>query len=126
MVGGLALGDYAWAHENMLNQVLEGQLPRNDNLVDLLSRSVSYLDSHLDFFLNAEQVNDATLDEISRVDGFVENPESPITESATEPTLSEDTEKAPDVPLIPVAIHTENTNHVESLESVDFSAPVRQ
>lgn len=117
MVGGLALGDYAWAHEDMLNRVLEGQLPRNDNFAGLLGQSVSYLDTHLDFFLNAEQSNDGVFAEISKVDSFVKDPEAghntdsieplaPFEFSGTEPVGAateedEETEVASIEPLAP-------------------------
>ncbi|MEZ5535109.1 MAG: Hpt domain-containing protein [Thiolinea sp.] len=76
MVGGMALGDYAWAHEDMLNKVLEGALPRNDNLAAILQQSSRYLDGHRDFFLNAEQIDEAGRGEIAKVEAFVNNPEA--------------------------------------------------
>ncbi|MEZ5478771.1 MAG: Hpt domain-containing protein [Thiolinea sp.] len=75
MVGGLALGDYAWAHENMLNKVLEGSLPRNDRLAALLQDSVAYLERYKGFFLTADAVNEATQAEIAKVESFMEQPE---------------------------------------------------
>ncbi len=101
MVGGLALGDYAWAHEDMLNQVLDGQLPRNDYLVAILQQSLDYLDKHQHFFLNAEQIDEQGCQEIQRVEAFIADPEQPVEMGAkvaapAEETWAEETETGSD------------------------------
>ncbi len=83
MAGALALGDYAWVHERMLNQVLEGALPANDRLVKILNRASTYLTEHLEFFLNEPQSNLSTQTEISKVDAFIEHPEQAETDLVT-------------------------------------------
>ncbi len=70
MAGALALGDYAWAYERMLNQVLEKTLPINDRLCNLLNQSTQYLTKRLDFFLTAVQIDDDAKAEIKKVEDF--------------------------------------------------------
>ncbi|PIE00993.1 MAG: hypothetical protein CSA79_01460 [Thiothrix nivea] len=101
MVGGLALGDYAWAHEDLLNQVLDGQLPRNDYLVAILQQSLAYLDEHQHFFLNAEQIDEQGRQEIQRVEAFIADPEQPVevgtkVAAPAEETWAEETETGHD------------------------------
>ncbi len=74
MAGALALGDYAWAHERMLNQVLEKTLPVNDRLCELLNQSTHYLTKRLDFFLTAIQTDDDAKAEIKKVEDFIRDP----------------------------------------------------
>lgn len=124
MVGGLALGDYAWVHEDMLNQVLGGQLPRNDNLADLLDRSVSYIDTHLSFFLNAEQADDATRNEIERVKDFVQDPEALAGNPVTDSELMDKAEIIPVVlPVLTEVYSEQHADNIEVLESFDFPEP---
>ncbi len=74
MAGALALGDYAWAYERMLNQVLEKTLPINDRLCNLLNQSTQYLTKRLDFFLTAVQIDDDAKAEIKKVEDFIRDP----------------------------------------------------
>lgn len=74
MAGALALGDYAWAHECMLNRVLEKTLPINDRFCELLNQSTHYLTRHLDFFLTATQTDDGAKAEIKKVEDFIRDP----------------------------------------------------
>lgn len=74
MAGALALGDYAWAHERMLNQVLEKTLPINDRLCDLLNHSTHYLTKRLDYFLTSTQADEDTKTEIKKVEDFIRDP----------------------------------------------------
>jgi chemosensory pili system protein ChpA (sensor histidine kinase/response regulator) len=84
MVGGLAMGDYAWVHEDMLNQVLEGRLARNDDLAALLQQSSDYLHAHREFFLTADHIDDAGRREIERVEAFISQPVT------SQPAVSDD------------------------------------
>ncbi len=90
MVGGLALGDYAWAHEDLLNQVLDGQLPRNDYLAAILQQSLAYLDERQHFFLNAEQIDESGRQEIQRVEAFIADPEQSVEVDAKVVTPAEE------------------------------------
>lgn len=74
MAGALALGDYAWAYERMLNQVIEKTLPINDRLCDLLNQSTHYLTKRLDFFLTAVQTDEDAKAEIKKVEDFIRDP----------------------------------------------------
>lgn len=74
MAGALALGDYAWAHERMLNQALEKTLPLNDRFCDLLSQSAHYITKRLDYFLTSTQADDAVKAEIKKVEDFIRDP----------------------------------------------------
>ena len=74
MAGALALGDYAWAHERMLNQVLEKTLPINDRLCELLNHSTHYLTKRLDYFLTSIQADADVKAEIQKVEDFIRDP----------------------------------------------------
>ncbi|HPY42307.1 MAG TPA: Hpt domain-containing protein, partial [Thiolinea sp.] len=74
MAGALALGDYAWAYERMLNQVLEKTLPVNERLCDLLNQSTSYLTRRLDYFLTSIQADEDAKAEIKKVEDFISDP----------------------------------------------------
>ena len=102
MAGALALGDYAWAHEQTINKVLEGHLPVNDQLISLLQRAVDYLGKRLEYFLSADYADEAVKQEIAQVEQFMKSPEEalllaekvmaeipPAAESLIPPLLSE-------------------------------------
>ena len=74
MAGALALGDYAWAHECMLNRVLEKTLPINERCCELLNQSTQYLTKRLDFFLTATQTDADAKAEIKKVEDFIRDP----------------------------------------------------
>lgn len=84
MAGALALGDYAWAHECMLNRVLEKTLPINARLGELLNQSTHYLTKRLDFFLTATQTDENAKAEIKKVEDFIRDPNIVL---STEPDL---------------------------------------
>lgn len=84
MAGALALGDYAWAHERMLNQALEKTLPLNDRLCALLSQSAHYITKRLDYFLTSTQADDEVKAEIKKVEDFIRDPNMVI---SNEPDL---------------------------------------
>lgn len=79
MAGALALGDYAWAHERMLNQILEKTLPVNERLCELLNRSTHYLTQRLDYFLTSTQADDSAKAEIKQVEDFIRDPNIVVT-----------------------------------------------
>ncbi len=86
MAGALALGDYAWAHESMLNKVLEKTLPVNDRLASILGESVDYLGQRLPFFLTATKADVGVGVEVAKIDAFVANPDAmPVSEPAPAP-----------------------------------------
>nr|HPQ96944.1 Hpt domain-containing protein [Thiolinea sp.] len=82
MAGALALGDYAWAHENLLNRVLEGGIPVNDGVTGLLNRAVSYLQRRLDYFLVAEAADAGVQQQVARVEAFMAAPDQPLAAEA--------------------------------------------
>jgi len=83
MAGALALGDYAWAHENLLNRVLEGGISANDGVTTLLGRAVRYLQRRLDYFLAAETADAGVKQQIERVEAFMAAPEQPLAAEST-------------------------------------------
>lgn len=71
MLNRLALGDYAWAHEDMLNQVLAGDLPRSDKLAELLQRALAFLTQQQALFLDSTQSQPISQVEITVVQHFI-------------------------------------------------------
>lgn len=74
MAGALALGDYAWAHERMLNQIIEKTLPINERLCELLNHSTHYITRRLDYFLTAIQADEDAKAEVKKVEDFIRDP----------------------------------------------------
>ena len=79
MAGALALGDYAWAHERMLNQIIEKTLPINDRLCELLSESTHYITKRLDYFLTSTVADEDAKLEIKKVEDFIRDPNIVVT-----------------------------------------------
>jgi chemosensory pili system protein ChpA (sensor histidine kinase/response regulator) len=71
MAGAFALGDFGWAHENLLNLVLSGQQPMDDRLSAVLGNAVQELQERQSFFQTAQQ-KDARVDaSIAAVDALL-------------------------------------------------------
>ena len=58
MAGAFALGDFAWAHEHLLNQVVSGQLRADEPVLTQVAAAIRELQARETFFQNA-QVKDA-------------------------------------------------------------------
>ncbi|WP_020561014.1 response regulator [Thiofilum flexile] len=71
MVSAMALGDFAWAYESMLNQVLSGVVEANDDLVALLNYGVEQLAARKAFFLEACIADEIVKADVKRVEGFL-------------------------------------------------------
>ena len=99
MAGALALGDYAWAHESMLNAVLDSKLKANDGLVVLLKRSLSYLGERLHFFLIATETDESVRTEVARVEAYMADPDTPIVikPEVAEPEVAEPEVAEPEI-----------------------------
>ncbi|MGB1255923.1 MAG: Hpt domain-containing protein, partial [Thiolinea sp.] len=129
MVGGLALGDYAWAHENMLNQVLEGRLPRNDNLATLLHTAADFLEQNKPFFLTAQESSADSQAAIDLVEQFAVDPEMSLPESTSaapeQVMLFEPDASLPDAPVELIdsmqSSPAEGGNISESVDLAEFS-----
>lgn len=65
MAGAFALGDLAWAHEDLLNQVIGGQLAANDYVLTQVHRVIDELVERETFYQQAQQKDD-------RVEQFVQ------------------------------------------------------
>ena len=63
MAGAFALGDFAWAHEDMLNQVLNGQLPADDRMSRQLKAAIDEVNSRQTFYYEAQQ-KDARVEQL--------------------------------------------------------------
>ncbi|MBK8453073.1 MAG: response regulator [Thiofilum sp.] len=89
MVGALALGDFAWAYESMLNQVLSGATDANDDLVALLAYGVKQLANRQGFFLEACSADEEVKADVKRIERFLagEPLELPNQAPASEPAL---------------------------------------
>lgn len=61
MAGAFALGDFGWVHEDLLNQVISGQLAADAPVVGQIGAALHMLDARLAFFQQAQQ-KDAELD----------------------------------------------------------------
>ncbi len=89
MAGAFALGDFAWAHENLLNLVLSGQHPADDRLSALLGNTVRELQERQSFFQTAQQ-KDARVDaSIAAVDALLKAAAEPIQPPEPETALWE-------------------------------------
>lgn len=80
MAGALALGDFAWAHEDMLNQVLSGQLPNDSRLAQQLQEAINALQARLTFFQHAPEKD-------AEVEALVANAEAVMQQQDPVPLL---------------------------------------
>lgn len=60
MAGAFALGDFGWAHEDLLNQVLAGQLRADERVSAQIGKAVAALQERLGFFQQAQQTDART------------------------------------------------------------------
>lgn len=71
MVTALGLGDFAWAYENMLNQVLSGVVEANDDLVAILNYGIDQLIKRQSFFLESCTADDEVKADVKRIEAFL-------------------------------------------------------
>lgn len=57
MAGAFALGDFGWVHEDLLNQVISGQLAADARVVGQIAAALHMLDERLAFFQQAQQTD---------------------------------------------------------------------
>lgn len=93
MAGAFALGDFAWAHEDMLNKVLAGHIPADDRLSKQVKLAIDELHSRLAFYHQAQQ-KDARIEHIiARAQAIMHGEPEPIiyhstTQSAAQPVTA--------------------------------------
>lgn len=85
MAGAFALGDFAWAHENLLNQVMAGQVASNDAVAAQLQTAAQELQERLAFFHTAQHKDNRVETAIARVEAILAG--KPVTDSTPEPTI---------------------------------------
>ncbi|HRJ54032.1 MAG TPA: Hpt domain-containing protein [Candidatus Thiothrix moscowensis] len=122
MAGAFALGDFAWAHESLLNQVLSGQLPANDRVASQVHNAIQELAARQVFFQTAEE-KDAGVETMVAVAEAImagEDEQTPVFQAALppKPTVAITSKIiAPDGWLVDDAADSEE-------EVLDFSSPV--
>jgi len=77
MMGAMALGDYAWAYENLLNHVLSGQLTISKNLTHLIDISGQSLQKQQIDFLEKNQLDDTLQQQLDQAEDYL-NPQKAI------------------------------------------------
>jgi chemosensory pili system protein ChpA (sensor histidine kinase/response regulator) len=66
MVGAMALGEFAWAIENLLNRVIEGTLDRSPNVMGVLRHAVATLPGLIDAVARRESLPPETAEFVER------------------------------------------------------------
>lgn len=89
MAGALALGDFAWAYENMLNHVISEKIAVTPKLLQLLEQGIQYFSERITFFVNScekdegiEQAIDVVEQFMQAADQEVEDASQSVTERA--------------------------------------------
>jgi chemosensory pili system protein ChpA (sensor histidine kinase/response regulator) len=109
MAGAFALGDFGWAHEDLLNQVLSGRLVADDRVSAVLDSAIQELQERQIFFQTAQQ-KDARVDTaVAAVAAVIAGEEAP---SVVEPFIMEMEEEemlaAPEPEPAPFVIEDED------------------
>lgn len=131
MAGAFALGDFGWAHEDMLNQILGGQLAATDPVCTHLGKAVAELHERLAFFQQAQQKDarsTALIDAAQAIlAGELAEAPAPVGAAAPEalpeePWLEELPPEPQDIAL--PALAEPVVEEAEEEEVFDFSSPV--
>jgi chemosensory pili system protein ChpA (sensor histidine kinase/response regulator) len=72
MAGAFALGDFAWVHESLLNQVLGGQLAANDQVSSVIADAIRELRARETFFQTAQAADVRVSHTVENVTAFME------------------------------------------------------
>lgn len=85
MAGALALGDFAWAHENLLNHALNGTLAVDDRVSARVLAAIQELQARLVFFQNAQTQDASVSAAIAEAEALLAGTPNPAAETAAPP-----------------------------------------
>ena len=112
MAGAYALGDFAWIHEDITNQLLSRQIKADDRVVFHIGKAINVLQERLTFFLNAQQKDANVITLIAEAEATLlpleQEPLEMFDFSAPEPVQQKKPEPEPES---------------EPLDMLDFSLP---
>ncbi|MBU0656244.1 MAG: response regulator [Gammaproteobacteria bacterium] len=91
MAGAFALGEFGWAHENLLNHILSGQLPANNRVSAQILRAIQELAARLEFFQTAQAVDAGVESMVAAAEAIVagEDEVTPVFQPALPPPVAE-------------------------------------
>ncbi len=137
MVGASAIGELGWYFEDMLNQVINGSLVRNDDILILLSKIENTLPSMVEQFQHGHTISYEILLLISQAEHFIKsngqslgefevNSEESTTNEIVDSKESEDIEEVIELKLEPLIIDENELpdtfdfeNNLEQLDITD-------
>ena len=130
MAGAFALGDLAWAHEDLLNQVIGGQLAANDYVLTQVHRVIDELVERETFYQQAQRKDDRVEQFVQAAQAIMRHEPLPsFTQTTTMATTSENAQPHAESAWLqddttPFADSTLAEPHVdiETEEVIDFSA----
>ena len=91
MMGAMALGDYAWAYENLLNHILKGQLPVSKDLTTLIDTSAQSLQKQQSDFLEKNHLDEHLQQQLNQAEYYLN------------PSYASDSTEAAPIPIEPIA-----------------------
>ena len=86
MAGAFALGDLAWAHEDLLNQVIGGQVVANDYVLTQIHRVIDELVERETFYQQAQQKDDRVEQFIQTAQAIMRHEPLPVWGDVVTPT----------------------------------------
>lgn len=130
MAGAFALGDLAWAHEDLLNQVIGGQLAANDYVLTQVHRVIDELVERETFYQQAQRKDDRVEQFVQAAQAIMRHEPLPsFTQTTTMATTSENTQPhaesawlQDDTTSFADSTLAEPHSDVETEEVIDFSA----
>ena len=72
MMGAMALGDYAWAYENLLNHVLKGQVLITKDLTQLIDTSAQSLQKQQNDFLEKNALDEHLRQQLQQAEEYLQ------------------------------------------------------
>lgn len=110
MAGAFALGDFAWAHESLLNNVLGGQLAADDRMSAQLLAAIQELQARPAFFQNAQTKDAGVIAAIAEAEAILAGKPSP---AAAALTLAQHLENVTSTDDTPVVVETFEAASIE-------------
>lgn len=91
MAGAFALGEFGWAHENLLNHILSGQLPANNRVSAQILRAIQELAARLEFFQTSQAVDAGVENMVAAAEAIIagEDEVTPVFQPALPPPVAE-------------------------------------
>ncbi|MEN9460306.1 MAG: hypothetical protein RIS84_326, partial [Pseudomonadota bacterium] len=116
LVGATVIGELGWKFENMLNRVLDGNLPRNELLLSLIAQVAGVIPGMIERFRNTEPVDYKEVLLISQAECFAQTKGQSLGEFDA-PVVQEPPKAAtPAVKLAPVVMKPAETVKVAPVE----------